>query len=107
MVWKWYTEYMMNHSKCDHPATKSARSQCRKEREFQVADQLALQTITWVEKARREGYSNKIHRITVDEIAQERGIHNYNPDLTVQLIVAKVKAVREIDILGKDMRRYL
>lgn len=103
MVWKSYTGYMMNHSKCDHPATKSARAECRRQKSFEVADRVAMRTFHWVAKARQEGYTNRIHRITLDEMAQEMGIREYDYELAERLVVSKVKSLKREDMLGDDM----
>lgn len=99
----WYTKYMMNHAKCDHESTRAARAACRKEKNFELADRVALRTYYWVKKARDEGYTNRIHQITVFEMAREMGIKDFDYKLAQRLVVSKVKSLRQLDMLGDDL----
>lgn len=94
---------MINHSKCTHEATKAARAECRRQKNDELADFVASKAVIWVTDARREGYNNKLHTITLDEIAQSLGIHQYDFNLARDRAITKARSLGREEILADDL----
>jgi hypothetical protein len=93
------------HSNCDHPATKSARSACRRAKLVETTDIIVNHTFVFVRRARAEGHVNLIHRITLDEIAQEHGYtpREWDPKLACRMVRDRANAMGEWNILADEM----
>lgn len=61
------------HAACDHPMTKSGRAACRRAKKVETTKTIVNHTFVFVRRAREAGCVNLIHRITLDEVAQEHG----------------------------------
>jgi hypothetical protein len=100
------TRKTADHSRCQHEATKAARSACRRERVKETTATIVNHTFVFVRRARAEGCVNMIHRITLDEVAQEHGyrLADWNPALAVRLVHETARLMGEWEILADDMR---
>ena len=94
-----------NHSACDHPATKAARSACRRERVKATTDIIVNHTFVFVRRARAQGHANLIHRITLDEIAQEHGYvpAQWDHRLAERMVRDRANAMGEWELLADDI----
>jgi len=94
-----------NHSNCDHPATKSARSACRRESVRATTDTIVNHTFVFVRRARAAGHVNLIHRITLDEVAQEHGYspREWDPKLACRMVRDRANTMGEWNILADEM----
>lgn len=94
------------HASCDHPMTKAGRAQCRRERVKVTTETIVNHTFVFVRRARSEGCVNLIHRITLDEVAQEHGYSpkDWNPTLAVRLVKENARLMDETHLLADDMR---
>jgi len=99
------TKTNSNHSACDHPATKAARSACRRERVKATTDIIVNHTFVFVRRAREAGHANLIHRITLDEIAQQHGYtpREWDPKLACRMVRDRANAMGEWELLADDM----
>lgn len=94
---------MIDHSGHDHPATKTARAECRRQAVDELADFVASKTVIWVTDARAQGYNNQIHNITLDEIAQSLGIRQYDFNLARSRAISKARSLGRPEILADDL----
>ncbi len=94
------------HASCSHPMTKAGRAQCRRERVKATTETIVNHTFVFVRCARSEGCVNLIHRITLDEVAQEHGYEpkDWNPALAVRLVKAEAQLMGEWELLADDMK---
>jgi hypothetical protein len=94
------------HAACDHPMTKAGRAQCRRDKVKATTETIVNHTFVFVRQARAEGHVNLIHRITLDEVAQEHGYspRDWNPTLAVRLVKENARLMDETNLLADDMR---
>lgn len=94
------------HAACEHPMTKAGRAQCRRDRVRATSKFIAVAAIVFVRRARAEGHVNLLHRITLDEVASERGISpkEWNPTIAVREVKESARLMDETHLLGDDMK---
>lgn len=94
------------HASCSHPMTKAGRAQCRRDRVKATTETIVNHTFVFVRRARAEGCVNMIHRITLDEVAQEHGYvpADWDPKLAVRLVKENARLMGEWELLADDMR---
>lgn len=86
--------------------TKAGRAQCRRDKIKRNTETIVNHTFVFVRRARSEGHVNLIHRITLDEVAQEHGYSpkDWNPALAVRLVKENARLMGEWELLADDMR---
>lgn len=85
--------------------TKLGRSQCRRERVKATTETIVNHTFVFVRRARSQGCVNMIHRITLDEIAQEHGYtpRDWDPKLACRLVRDEAHLMGEWELLAEEM----
>lgn len=93
------------HATCNHPMTKSGRAACRRAKVVQTTETIVNHTFVFVRRARSEGCVNLIHRITLDEVAQEHGYspNQWDPKLACRLVRDQAHLMGEWELLAEDM----
>lgn len=93
------------HAACDHPMTKSGRAACRRAKVVQTTNTIVNHTFVFVRRARSEGMSNLIHRITLDEVAQEHGyrVNQWDHKLAERMVRDRAQLMGEWELLADDM----
>lgn len=97
------TTNQSKHSACNHPATKSARAACRRERTRYNTDMVVTHTFVFVRRARAEGCVNTIKEITLYEVAQEHGIEDWDFKLACRMVRDRAHLMSEWDLLDEEM----
>lgn len=94
------------HASCSHPMTKAGRAACRRAKKVATTETIVNHTFVFVRRARAEGCVNMIHRITLDEVAQEHGYvpADWDPKLAVRLVKENARLMGEWELLADDMR---
>ncbi|QEQ93666.1 hypothetical protein SEA_ZUKO_88 [Streptomyces phage Zuko] len=94
------------HAACDHPMTKAGRAQCRRDKVRATSKLIAVAAIVFVRRARAKGHVNLLHRITLDEVASERGISpkEWSPAIAVREVKESARLMDETHLLGDDMK---
>lgn len=94
-----------SHTHCQHEPTKAARAACRRERVRVTTDTIVNHTFVFVRRARAEGHVNMIHRITLDEIAQEHGYEprDWDSALACRMVRDRAHLMDEWELLDDEM----
>lgn len=92
------------HAQCVHPNTKAARALCRREHVVANTEMVVTHAFVFTRRARAEGFSNKIARITLDEVAQEHNITKWDYKLAERLVLDHAYLMGEWDLLADDMK---
>lgn len=95
----------MIHQHCDHASTKTARQACRNRAMKLTSKAVGLRVLGFVKMARAEGFDNKVHLITFDEVAQSMNLKpgSWNLEIALRACVEEAVAMNLFDdCIDKD-----